>query len=69
MIKDVLGRGGVEGGGVVGGGMGTNPDFRNQIASGSNDPIFIKLGMVICITLWHINMQNIKLLEYACVHT
>ena len=37
MIKDVLGRGGVEGGGVVGGGMGTNPDFRNQIASGSNE--------------------------------
>merc|ERR1712208_140232 len=32
-------------------------------------PIFIKIGMVISITLWHINMQNIRLFEYACVHS
>ena len=31
--------------------------------------IFITFGMVICTALWHINMQNIWWLEYACVHS
>ena len=32
-------------------------------------PIFIKIGMVISVTLWQINMHNLWWLEYACVHS